>query len=137
MFGLSDLVTKIIAGSLLASTIALGIATLIASHDASHFKKLYEQQVGLTASANAKLSISNASIATLQAALDSKNAESEARAKAYADSKAADAKTIADMDARQKADASRLDTLKRLAVSLPTNPACKAPAALLANLEGL
>lgn len=77
------------------------------------------------------------SIDTLQSALDDKNRESEARAKAYADSKSADAQTIALMDARQKADASRLDTLQRLARDLPDNLQCRVPAALTAQLDGL
>lgn len=77
------------------------------------------------------------SIDALQAALDAKNTESEQRAQAYADSKAADAQTIAAMDARQKADASRLETLQRLAKDLPENPQCRVPAALAAQLEGL
>lgn len=137
MFGLSDLAAKIIAGSLAAVTVALGVMLLIARHDAAHFKKLYEAQTEATASANTKLAISNASIGTLQAALDSKNAESDARAKAYTDAKAADAATIADMDKRARADSSRLETLRRLARDLPENPACRVPAALSAQTEGL
>jgi len=84
-----------------------------------------------------KNAINLASIGTLQTALADKNAESEVRAKAFADAKAADAATRADMDKRQKADASRLETLQRLAKDLPTNPQCVAPAALLDNLDGL
>jgi hypothetical protein len=77
------------------------------------------------------------SIDALQGALDDKNAESLSRARAYTDARAADAATLATMDARAKADASRLDTLRRLARDLPDNPACRVPAALAANLEGL
>lgn len=84
-----------------------------------------------------KNAVNLASINTLQSALADKNAESEARAKAFADAKAADAATLAEMDRRQKANASRLETLQRLARDLPENPSCRAPAALLANLEGL
>lgn len=85
----------------------------------------------------AKNAINVASIDTLQTALADKNAESLARAKAYADAKAADASTIAEMDRRAKADSSRLETLQRLAKDLPDNPQCRVPAALLANLDGL
>lgn len=85
----------------------------------------------------AKNAVNLASINTLQTALAEKNAESEARAKAYADVKASDAATIADLDKRQKADASRLETLQRLARDLPDNPQCRVPAALAANLDGL
>lgn len=122
------------AGAVVAVLIAM---LLIARGDASHFKKLYENQVQLTASANAKLSISNASIDTLQAALDSKNAESEQRARDYAAAKAADTATIAEMDKRQEADSSRIQTLLKLAKDLPENPQCRVPAALSAQIEGL
>lgn len=97
----------------------------------------YLKQAQLTASANAKLSISNASIDKLTTVLNDKNAESVARAKAYADSKTVDAQTIAVMDARQKADASRLETLRGLAASLPDQPGCRVPAALTAQLDDL
>lgn len=101
------------------------------------FNAGYLKQAQATADANAKLGISNASIGRLQSALADMTAQSEARAKAYADVKASDAATIADLDKRQKADASRLDTLKALARDLPTNPQCRVPAALAANLDGL
>lgn len=77
------------------------------------------------------------SIDALQGALDDKNAESLTRAQAYTDARAADAATLATMDARAKADASRLDTLKQLAKDLPDNPQCRVPAALSAQTGGL
>jgi hypothetical protein len=126
---------KLFVGGAVVAVFA--VLLLIAKGDARHFKKLYEQQVELTASAESKLAVSNASINTLTTALNDKNAESEARARAYSDTKAADAQTIATMDARAKADASRLDTLRRLSRDLPDNPVCRVPAALAANLEGL
>jgi len=137
MFGLSDLVTKIIAGSLVAVVATLGVMLAIKSHDASHFRKLYEQQTKLTADASSKLDISNASIGRLQSDLAEMTAQSEARAKEYADTKAEDAQRIADMDRRQKSDASRIDTLKHLAATLPDQPGCKVPTAVAAQLEGL
>lgn len=116
---------------------ALGLLLMIARGDARHYKALWQQEQAAHQLTVAKLAISNASIDTLTAALNDKNAESLVRAQAYADSKVADAKTVAAMDARQGADASRLETLKRLARDLPDNPACRVPAALVANLEGL
>lgn len=97
----------------------------------------WAKQKVLTDAEVQKNAVNLASINTLQSALADKNAESEARAKAFADAKAADAATLAEMDKRQKADASRLETLQRLARDLPENPQCKVPAALRAQLEGL
>lgn len=116
---------------------ALTIAFLFARSDARHWHNLSDQYQAAEKLANDKLAISNASIDTLTAALNDKNAESEARAKAYADSKAEDAATLAEMEARRKQDASRIATLQGLAKDLPDNPNCKAPAALLENLKGL
>lgn len=126
---------KLIAGGV--GALVLITLLLIARGDASHFKKLYEQQVELTASANSKLAVSNASINTLTTALNDKNAESLKRAADYDAVKTQGAAIVAEMDKRAKADASRLETLKRLARDLPNNPACRVPAALAANLEGL
>lgn len=137
MFGLSDLITKIIAGSLVAVVAVLGIMLLIAKGDARHFQKLYETQAQLTASANAKLSISNASIDTLTGALDAKNAESEARAKAYTDAQAANAATIADLDKRYASTKASRDALQAIAKVATANPSCKVPMALSGALEGL
>lgn len=107
-----------------------------AAYDAAYNAGVAKQKV-LTDAEVRKNAINLASINTLQTALADKNAESEARAKAFADAKAADAATIADMDKRQKADASRLETLQRLARDLPENPACRVPPALSAQTEGL
>lgn len=115
----------------------LGLLLLIAKGDARHYKALWQQEQAAHQLTAAKLATSNASIDTLTAALNDKNAESVARAQAYADSKASDAKTVAAMDARQRADASRLEALHRLARDLPDQPACRVPAALSAQLEGL
>lgn len=81
--------------------------------------------------------IQRESIAEMRRNLDAKNAESDARAKALADSKATDAQNVATADARQKADRGRIQTLQALAKDLPVNPACRAPAAVVTNLEGL
>lgn len=107
-----------------------------AAYDAA-FNAGVAKQKALTDAEVRKNAVNLASINTLTTALREKNAESDARAKAFADAKAADAATIADMDKRQKADASRLETLQRLARDLPENPACRVPAALSAQLEGL
>jgi len=97
----------------------------------------WEKQKVQTDNEVRKNTINLTSIGKLTAALNDKNAESEARAKAFADVKTQDAATIADMDKRAKADASRLETLRKLAADLPDQPGCRVPAALSANLEGL
>lgn len=84
-----------------------------------------------------KLDIQRRSIAEMRRNLDAKNAESDARAKALADSRATDAQNVAAADARQKADRSRIQTLQALAKDLPVNPACRAPAAVTSLLDGL
>lgn len=132
-FALANWKAILAAGAL----ISLGTLLLIARGDAQHYHKLSDQNAASADLANSKLLISNASIASLTNALNAKNAESEKRAADFQVSKTQDAKSIADMDARAKADASRLDTLQRLAKDLPDNPNCKAPAALLAQLKGL
>lgn len=137
MFGLSDLFTKIIAGSLLAVCFALGVMLLIARGDAAHFKKLYETQAQLTAQANTKLAVSNASIGTLQSALDAKNAESDARAKAFADAKVADAADRAALAKQYASSQAARDALSAMAKVAGANPQCKVPVALSGSLEGL
>lgn len=77
------------------------------------------------------------SVADLSNALAAKNAESEARAKAFDASKVADAKAVAAADARYRSTQARVDALTRMARDLPADHACRVPAALLANLEGL
>lgn len=107
-----------------------------AAYNAAYNAGVAKQKVQTDAEIR-KNAVNLASINTLTTALADKNAESLARAKAYTDAKAADAATIADMDKRAKADASRLETLQRLARDLPDNPACRVPAALSAQTEGL
>jgi len=136
MFGLPR-IQSIVAGGLLAIIIGLTVALFIANGNTRHWQKLDMLHSAQRDTEIAKNAVNLESITRLSDALDAKNAESEARAKAYADVKASDAATIADLDKRQKADASRLETLKRLARDLPDNPACRVPAALAANLEGL
>ncbi|MFA6031801.1 MAG: hypothetical protein WC889_02740 [Myxococcota bacterium] len=88
----------------------------------------------------AKHSVSLASIKELRDVIDAKNAESDARAKAYADSKAADAKAIADLDRRFDASRGRIATLSAIAKASENAPAdrgCRAPSALLVALDDL
>lgn len=101
------------------------------------FKAGVAKQKVLTDAEVQKNAANLASINTLQTALADKNAESERRAKQYADAKAEDTATVAEMNKRQKADASRIETLQRLARDLPENPSCRVPAALAAQIEGL
>jgi len=136
MFGLPR-IQSIVAGGLLALIIGLTVALFIANGNTRHWQKLDMLHSAQRDTEIAKNAVNLESITRLSDALDAKNAESEARAKAYADVKASDAATIADLDKRQKADASRLETLQRLVRDLPDNPACRVPAALSAQTGGL
>lgn len=85
----------------------------------------------------AKNTVNLSSIAKLGEMIAAKNAESDARAKAFQDAKAADARTIADLDRRYAATGAakaRLETIARLPGS---NPACRAPRAVTDSLEGV
>ncbi|UIJ43739.1 hypothetical protein LZK98_11620 [Sphingomonas cannabina] len=104
--------------------------------DARHASQRDKARAELAAE-QARHAVTRQSVETLTAALDVKNRESEARAKAYEESKAANAKAIAELDQRYKATASRVEALRAMAKQFPANPACRAPAALLAQLEGL
>jgi hypothetical protein len=84
-----------------------------------------------------KNGINLASIDTLSKALAAKNAESEARAKAYADAKAADARTVADLDRRYSSTAARVAALQAIARVPGGNEACRVPTAVAGALEGL
>jgi len=136
MFGLPR-IQSIVAGGLLAIIVGLTVALFIANGNTRHWQKLDTLHSAQRDTEIAKNAVNLESITRLSDALDAKNAESEARAKSYADSKAADAATIADLDKRQKADAIRLETLRKLAADLPDNPACRVPAALSAQTGGL
>lgn len=81
--------------------------------------------------------INLASIDTLQAALVAKNKESQARADAYAASRAQDAADVAAADQRLRATTSQIARLRGIADHAAANPTCKAPDALLAGAEGL
>lgn len=82
----------------------------------------------------AKHAVSLASIASLTDIVRAKNAESDARAKALADSRAGDARDVAAADARQRADGARRAALEAIAKG---KSGCAAPAALIRGLEGL
>jgi hypothetical protein len=73
----------------------------------------------------------------VMALLAAKNAESDARAKAYADAKAADARTVAEMDRRYRGTAGRVASLEAIARVPGGSVQCKAPRAVTDALEGL
>ena len=83
----------------------------------------------------AKHSVTRASLDRVKAALDDKNRESEARAKAYADSKAGNDADQRRLDAVAKADESRIAFLRGLAASPSAD--CTTPPALAEALKGL
>lgn len=113
------------------------IAWLIAASDARHYHKLADQNAATAALANSKLAISNASIDTLTNVLNQMNAQSDARAKAYADSKVQDAATIAALDKQYVGTDAQRKALEAIAKVPGGLDACKAPDALVRNLEGL
>jgi hypothetical protein len=81
--------------------------------------------------------IQAASIAELERDLAAKNAESDARAKALADSKAASDADQARLAALRKADAGKDETLRGIRDGALAKPTCKVPDALTAQLGGL
>lgn len=126
---------KLLAGGL--AMLGLLIALAVTRHTLASRTEQLKVSRQQTANEIAKEQMDLASIAEMRRNLDAKNAESDARAKALADSKATDASNLARADARQRADRSRIQTLQALAKDLPVNPNCRAPVAVVANLEGL
>lgn len=87
--------------------------------------------------ARADNAIQRASIAEMERNLAAKNAESDARAKALADSIAASNADQARFAALRKADASKDETLKGIRDGALAKPTCKVPPALIDQLGGL
>lgn len=81
--------------------------------------------------------VTRQSVATLQAALAEKNAESDARAASYAATKAADAEDVAAAARARAADSGRVETLRAIAKAADRPGGCVTPPALAASLEGL
>jgi hypothetical protein len=136
MFGLPR-IQSIVAGGLLAIIIGLTVALLIANGNTRHWQKLDTLHSAQRDTEIAKNAVNLESITRLSDALDAKNAESEARAKAYADVKASDAATIADLDKRYAATKASRDALQAIAKVATANPSCRVPSALSGALEGL
>lgn len=106
------------------------------AHDVAYAAGVAAEKVN-TDRALAANAIQRTSIADLEAIIRAKNAETDARARALADSKAQDATDVGKADAAQKADANRRGTLEGIRDGAALKPACKVPDALLASLEGL
>lgn len=87
--------------------------------------------------ADARERVFRVSIAELEKDLADKNAESEARAKAYSDAAASVAVDQKRLDALAKADAGRRGTLEGIRDGAAAKPACKVPDALTEALGGL
>lgn len=120
----------------LATVIAL-VMILSLKAEVRHLGKELDASRAQTATANAKLAVSNASINELQRALEDKNAESERRAAALTASRDESARDTERFNSLQKADAGRIDTLRAIAAAASKNPGCRVPAALSGALEGL
>jgi hypothetical protein len=126
---------KLFAGGAVA--VVLVIMLMIAKGDARHWQKLDALHVAQRDAEIAKNAVNLESITRLTDALDAKNAESEARARAYSDTKAADAQTIADLDKRYASTRASRDALQAIAKVAAANPSCPVPMALSGALEGL
>lgn len=106
------------------------------AHDAAYNEGWTAQKV-LTDREIAKNGINLASIDRLQAVIVADNAEKDARAKAYADAKAADARTVADMNKRYAGTAGRVSQLEAISRVPGGNAACRVPGAVTDALSGL
>jgi membrane protein involved in colicin uptake len=116
---------------------SLILAVILARADARQCHQRDAQHVAALNLEVQKNAINLASIAELEAALKAKEADTAARANAFADSQTQNAASTATADARRAADKGRIDTLNKLATTLPSSPDCTAPSALLNNLKGL
>lgn len=126
---------KLFAGGAVA--LVLVVMLMIAKADARHWQKLDTLHSAQRDAEIAKNAVNLESITRLTDALDDKNAESEARARAYSDTRAADAQTIADLDKRYASTRASRDALQAIAKVAAANPSCKVPMALGGALEGL
>jgi hypothetical protein len=126
---------KAITGGLIVA--ALLSYALIQRHNAHSWQEKAATAQAQAQMANDKLAVSNASIASLMGQLDVKNAETEARAKAYEAAKAQDAATIAALDKQYSATKTRKDALEAYAKTAAANPTCRVPPALVKLTEGL
>lgn len=126
---------KLLLGGLVAGF--LGITLMITQHKLHNRTNERDKAIAAYQLEVAKNAVQRASITEMQHNLDAKNAESDARAKAFADARAADQKDIARLDALNRANAPRIAALQSIVGSAGHDPACKAPAVLLSSLEGL
>lgn len=101
------------------------------------FNAGWNKQKVLTDAEIAKNTINLRSIGKLTQAIADQNADVQRRAKAFDDSKAANAATIADMDRRAVSSDARRSRLEAIARAPGGNEACRAPKALTDSLEGL
>lgn len=104
---------------------------------AVHFKNsTIESLRTRNAQTEAKLEISNASIATLKAAIALQNADVEKRAQAYQDSLKTAQRDAVALEKASRQSQGQIDRLKALA-SRKGDSQCKVPAELSDALEGL
>jgi hypothetical protein len=125
---------KLLAGGLALAV--LGFMLVLAKADARHWRAKsngFESAFNLEV---AKHAITRQSVATLEGVVAAKNAESQARADAFAKAQAQSVSDLAALNARWRAGEGVRARLQAL-VSNPPNEACRAPAALLDGLEGL
>lgn len=115
----------------------LGLLWGVASMSERHWHKLADNNAAGWNREIDKNKVNLASIATLQDLLNAKNAESDARAAALVASQQESASEQKRLATLAKADRSRVDALDALAAQHKPDANCPAPAALLAQIQGL
>lgn len=118
------------------AAISAGLLALVFWLGWDHAAHQRDDQIRRNGELDLKLATSNQSIETLQAVLTQKNAESEARAKAYQDSQKLAADDAQRLKKQAQASDGQIARLRALAAS-GDKSGCEASPELLNNLEGL
>lgn len=137
MLGLSEKITSIIGGAMAFVMIGLAVALFVtrgtlekrtAERDAAFAQVQTEQ---------AKHAVTRQSLDSCTTEIGRRNAEADARAKAYADAKAKDAQTIAKLNEMAKDSAKRIAVLEGIRQHAEATGACAVAAGILEQAKGL
>lgn len=129
--------TAIIGGIMGIALLAAFVGLTLTRHTlATRTDQLHAVQASLKTEEQAH-AISNASLATCEATNRDNVAQLDALGKRYSDAQAQAVKDGAALDAAQKADRSRMETLRSLAGAQAPGSGCRASAALLDAVKGL
>lgn len=121
-----------VAGAVL---ISLVVALLLARSSAAHWQTVADQRAYALTEEQIAHDVTRGSVETLKRSIARQNEDVAARAAALDLAKAQAAGDVAAADARWKATADQVATLKAIAVRPASN--CPAPADLIKALEGL